>query len=67
MLKSKVIKLENKLSKKLHWSGVAFVDQELDIMKIPQLEFKGSIEEGYRKLDSMAGDAVVIIDDVLLD
>jgi len=62
-----VIKLENKLSKKLHWTGVAFIDQELDIMKIPTLGFEGSIREGYRKLESMAGDAVVINDDVLSD
>ena len=67
MLKSKVLKLEIKLSKRLHWTGVAFIDQELDIMKIPTLDFEGSIEEGYRKLESMAGDAVVIIDDILSD
>lgn len=67
MLKSKVIKLENKLSKKLHWSGVAFVDKQLGTMKIPTLDFEGSIEEGYRKLESMDGDSVVIIDDILED
>lgn len=67
MLKSKVIKLENKFSQKSHWSGVAFVNKQLGTMKIPTLGFEGTEEEGRRKLESMDADVVIIIDDIMRD
>lgn len=68
MLKAKVLKLEKRLSDKAHWSGVAFVNEQLDTMEIPTLGFKGTVEEGYRKLDSMEGDTVVFTgEDGLVD
>ena len=65
MLKNKVVQLERKLSQKLHWSGVAFVNKQTGIMKIPTLDFVGTEEEGRKKLESMAGDVVIIIDDIM--
>lgn len=67
MLKNRLIKLESQLSKKLHWSGVAFIDKQTGIMKIPTLEFIGTEEEGRKKLASMDADVVIIIDDIMQD
>lgn len=67
MLKNKIAQLEKKLAEKLHWSGVAFIDKPSDTMEIPTLGFKGTVEEGYKKINSMSGDVTVIIDDILLD
>ena len=68
MLKNRLIKLENKSSQKSHWSGVAFVSEQSDTMRIPALGFEGSIEEGRRKLNSMNGDVVVFTgEDMIVD
>jgi hypothetical protein len=67
VLKNRLIKLENKLSQKSHWSGVAFINKQTGIMKIPTLGFIGTEEEGRRKLDSMDADVVIIIDDIMQD
>ena len=66
VLKNKVLKLEKKLSERFIWSGVAFVDEKLDIMEIPTLVFKGSVGEGYRKIGSMIGDTVVLINENMI-
>lgn len=67
MLKNRLLKLESQLSKKLHWSGVAFVDRRTGIMKIPTLDFMGTEEEGRKKLASMDAEVVILIDDIMQD
>lgn len=63
-LKYKVDQLEKKQAEKLHWSGVAFIDKPSGTMEIPLLGFVGTVEDGYKKLKSMSGDVVIIIDDI---